>query len=171
MPVHGSKTSTVPVVTAAFGIFRRNPSDFLSQLVTMDETWLYHYDPETKQQSLDWWHSSSPRPKKIPSAKIHLTFWDRDGVVLIAYLPKGQTINMQYYSSLLVQLKDSLKEKCCGKVMKGGSRSCTTMPQLTRHFQPRRNWPTWASSVLVTHPILWIWPRQTTTCSLHRKNN
>ena len=32
--------------------------------------------------------------------------------------------------------------------------SCTTMPRLTRHLQPRRNWPTWASNVLITHPIL-----------------
>jgi len=29
----------------------------------MDETWLYHYDPETKQQSMEWRHSGSPRPK------------------------------------------------------------------------------------------------------------
>jgi len=29
--------------------FRSNPNDFLLRLVTMDETWLYHYDPETKQ--------------------------------------------------------------------------------------------------------------------------
>ena len=29
---------------------RRHANDFLSRLVTMDETWLYHYDPETKQQ-------------------------------------------------------------------------------------------------------------------------
>ena len=42
--------------------FRRNPNDFLSRLVTMDETWLYHYDPETKQQSMEWRHSGSPRP-------------------------------------------------------------------------------------------------------------
>jgi len=28
-------------------LFRRDPNDFLSRLVTMDETWLYHYDPET----------------------------------------------------------------------------------------------------------------------------
>jgi len=52
-----------------------------------------------------------------------------------------------------------------------GSCSCTTMPRLTGHLQPRRNWPTWASSVLITHPILWIWPCQTTTCSLDSKNN
>jgi len=25
--------------------FRHDPDDFLSRLVTMDETWLYHYDP------------------------------------------------------------------------------------------------------------------------------
>jgi len=50
-------------------IFRRDPNDFLSRLVTMDETWLYHYDPETKKQSIEWWHSGSPRPK-ILSAKI-----------------------------------------------------------------------------------------------------
>jgi hypothetical protein len=28
------------------------------------------------------------------------------------------------------------------------------MPRLTGHLQPRRNWPTWASNVLITHPIL-----------------
>jgi len=43
--------------------FRRDPNDFLSRMVTMDETWLYHYDPETKQQSLEWRHSGLPRPK------------------------------------------------------------------------------------------------------------
>ena len=43
-------------------------------------------------------------------------FWDQDG---IDYLPKGQTINAEYYSSLLVQLKDILKENHRGKFTKG----------------------------------------------------
>jgi len=43
---------------------RRDPNDFLSRLVTMDETWLYHYDAEIKQQSMKWRDSSSPRLKK-----------------------------------------------------------------------------------------------------------
>jgi len=46
-------------------------------------------------------------------------FWDQNSILLIDYLPKGQTINAEYYSFLLVQLKDTLKEKCCGKVIKG----------------------------------------------------
>ena len=45
-------------------------------------------------------------------------FWDQDDN-LIDYLPKGQTINAEYYSSLLVQLKDILNEKLLGKVTKG----------------------------------------------------
>ena len=52
-----------------------------------------------------------------------------------------------------------------------GSCSWTTMTLLTSHLQPRRNWPTKASSILITHRILRIWPRRTTTCSLDWKNN
>jgi len=39
-----------------------------------------------------------------------------------------------------------------------GCCSWTTMPRLTGHLQPRRNWPTWVSSILINHPILRIWP-------------
>ena len=44
---------------------------------------------------------------------------DQDGILLIDYLPKIHTINAEYYSSLLVQLNDILKEKRSGKVTKG----------------------------------------------------
>jgi len=87
-----------------------------AQLVTIDETWLYHHDPETKQQSMEWWHSGSPHPKKFPvqiaAGKVLVSiFWDQDGILLTDYLPKGQTLTTEYYSSLLVQLEDMLKEK------------------------------------------------------------
>jgi hypothetical protein len=42
-----------------------------ARLVTMDVNWLYHYDPETKQKSLEWLHSGSPRPKKLRVQKFH----------------------------------------------------------------------------------------------------
>jgi len=45
--------------------FRRDPNDFLSRLVTTDETWLYHYDRETNQQSMEWRHTGSPHSKKL----------------------------------------------------------------------------------------------------------
>ena len=69
-------------------------------------------------------------------------------------------------------MKDILKENrhAAGRSPRG-SCSCTTMLRLTGHLQPRRNRCIWASSVLITHPILRIWPLRTTTCSLDWKNN
>jgi len=82
--------------------FRRDPADILSRLVTMDETWLFIYDPETKQQSMEWRHSGSPRPKRFRVQKsvgkvLASIFWDQDSIILIDYFPKGQTINAEYY--------------------------------------------------------------------------
>jgi len=90
----------------------------------MDETYLYHYDPETKQQSMEWRHSGSPRPKKCRVQKsagkvLASIFWDQDGILLIDYLSRGQIINAEYYSSLLVELKDILKEKRREIITKG----------------------------------------------------
>jgi len=95
-----------------------------ARLVSTDETWLYHYDPETKQQSMEWWHSGTPRPKtsrdqKTAGKVLGSIFWDQDGILLIDYLPKGQTTNAEYHSSLLVQMKDILKGKRRGKINKG----------------------------------------------------
>ena len=39
---------------------------FPEKLVTMDETWIPLFNPETKRQSKQWKHSHSPPPKKIP---------------------------------------------------------------------------------------------------------
>jgi len=47
-----------------------------------------------------------------------LGFLGSDRILLIDYLPMGHTINAEYYSSLLVQLKNILKEKRRGKVIK-----------------------------------------------------
>jgi len=100
---------------------RRDPDDFLSQSVTMNETWFYRHDPETKQQSIEWWNSGSPRPKIFGvqkfAGKIRTSiFRDQDGILLIDYLPKGQPINAEYCPPLMVRLKVILKEKRCGKV-------------------------------------------------------
>jgi len=73
---------------------------------------------------MELWHSGSPRPKKFrvqKSAGKVLTsiFWDKDGFLFIDYLPKDQTINEENYSSLLVKLKEIMKEKRRGMFTKG----------------------------------------------------
>jgi len=92
--------------------------------MAMDETWLYHYNSETKQQSMEWRHSGSPHPQKFRVQNsvgkvLASIFWDQDSILLIDYLPKGQTINAECYSSLLVQVKCILKLKRRRKFTKG----------------------------------------------------
>ena len=57
-------------------------------------------------------------------------FWDQDGILLNDYFPKGQTINAEYYSSLLVQLKDILKKKAAGRSQRGVHRALATQKKL-----------------------------------------
>ena len=85
------------------------------------------YITMTRKQSNNHWSdgiAAHPAPKysecKNPMEKFSSRFfWDQDGILHIDYLPKGATINAEYYSSLLVQLKDILKEKRRGTVTKG----------------------------------------------------
>jgi len=44
--------------------------DFLSRIITGDESWCYGYDLKTKQQSSQWKSASSPRPKKGKASQI-----------------------------------------------------------------------------------------------------
>ena len=72
---------------------------FMETVVTGDETWIYGYDPETKQQSSQWKSPASPRPKKarqvrsnVKSMMIFFFFYIK-GIVHREFVPLGQTVN------------------------------------------------------------------------------
>jgi hypothetical protein len=50
----------------------RNELDLLKSVITCDETWIFTYDVETKQQSVYWKSPNSPRAKK--GCTSHLKF-------------------------------------------------------------------------------------------------
>ena len=45
--------------------YSANPEDFHTRLVTGDETWLHHWDLDTKKESMQWKRPGSPPPKKF----------------------------------------------------------------------------------------------------------
>ena len=78
-------------------LLEQDEEDFFGRLVTMDECWIYLYDPETKEMSKEWKHSKSPPPRKAKvqksAGKVMVSFFgDCRGVILTDYLAKGQTI-------------------------------------------------------------------------------
>jgi len=139
----GSKMSTVPVVWANLEIFRRDPNDFLSPLVTMDEIWLYYYDPKTKQQSMEWRHSGSPRPKKFRAQKPLEKFSPRffgiktaSSSLIIFQRAKLSTPSITHLCGC--KWRTLWRKNTVGRSPRGTC-SCTTLLRLTGHLQPRRN--------------------------------
>jgi hypothetical protein len=68
--------------------FNKNKTDFVVRFITMDETWIHHYTPESKQQSKQWTEADCSAPKKarsVPSAgKVMASvFWDAESILLI----------------------------------------------------------------------------------------
>ncbi|GFO06639.1 histone-lysine N-methyltransferase SETMAR [Plakobranchus ocellatus] len=87
---------------------------FLQRILTGDESWVHHYDPECKAQSNDYWHKTSPSPRNFKvdaSARKALfpVFWDMEGVVHMDFLEQGQTVNSERYISTLRALKLRLR--------------------------------------------------------------
>ena len=73
--------------------FNKNKTDFVRRFITMDETWIYHYTPESKQQSKQWTEAGCSAPKKtrsVPSAgKVMASvFWDAEGICLLIILKR-----------------------------------------------------------------------------------
>nr|XP_032528131.1 uncharacterized protein LOC116778294 [Danaus plexippus plexippus] len=101
--------------------FQADKENFLSRFVTMDETWIHHFDPETKQQSMTWKRASSPTPKKFKvsssAGKVMASvFWDAEGIIMVEYLEKGATITGSYYADQIRRLREAIKSKRRGKL-------------------------------------------------------
>ena len=93
-----------------------NSKGFLRRHVTVDETWIHYYTPETNNQSKMGTGPGESAPKKaktISSAGkvMPRIFWDSHGIILIDYLQKEKTITGEYYASLLDRFDAILKEK------------------------------------------------------------
>lgn len=105
-------------------LFEQNPDDFLQRFVTMDETWVHHYQPESKEQSKQWKRPGSPTPRKAKVIKsagkvMASVFWDAKGVLLLDFLESGKTITGVYYAQLLHRLRENIKAKRPGMLTKG----------------------------------------------------
>ncbi|KAJ4429271.1 hypothetical protein ANN_26274 [Periplaneta americana] len=98
--------------------------EFLDRIVTGDETWISHFTPETKQQSIHWRHSGSLVRTKFKQTlsvrKVMCTvFWDRKGILLIDFLSRGETVNADRYCETLRKLRRAVQNKRCGMLTAG----------------------------------------------------
>ena len=65
------KRARVVTSEQCLGMFQSNSKEFLRRYITVDETWIGYYTPETKTQSKMWTgpgESVAKKAKTIPSA-------------------------------------------------------------------------------------------------------
>jgi len=120
------KCTHMKISEQCFKCFNKNKTDFVHRFITMDETWIHHNTPESKQQSKQWTEAGCSAPKKtrsVPSAGkvMALVFWDAEGILFIDYLEKGNTITSEYYSNLLTRPDKKIREKRPGLQKKKSS--------------------------------------------------
>ena len=123
----------------------------MSSVITGDKCRVYKYDLETKQMSSQWNTSSSPRPKKAQQVNsnvktILIAFFDIDGLVHHEYVPRGQTVNKEFYETFLQCLRDAVHRHRPGKWRSGNwilhldnapaHRTVTTKECLVKHNIP-----------------------------------
>ena len=96
--------------------FGREGKDFLDCIITCDETWVHHITLESKRASKQWKRANTPPPKKFraiaSSGKVmESVFWDKRDVIHVDFLPRGATINSEYYCCVLCDVHMHLRKK------------------------------------------------------------
>ena len=84
----------------------------LEEIVTGDETWIYHFQPDSKAKNKVWVSSEGNRPViagrfKTSNDMLYAIFFDSKGPVLHIPVPKGSSVTGKFYrESVLTQLVD-----------------------------------------------------------------
>jgi len=174
MPERGSKTSTVPVIWATFGIFFG-----AIQMISCRDWWPWtkpRYITMTQRQSnnqLSGGIAAHPAPRNFECKNPLENFSPRFFGIKMASCSLITFQRAKLSTRSIAHLcwcnwRTFWRKNAAGRSPRG-SYSYTTVHRLTGHLQPRRNWPTWVCNFLITHHILRICPRRTTTCPLHWK--
>ena len=119
-----SEGHSSPVLSRELGAAHWESGTFFQRLVTGDETWVYHRDPESKMESMQWKHKTYPTPKNLGLKSLlakswKLFFWDEERLLLLEFMPQKTTITEQTYANTITALREAIKEKRRGKLSAG----------------------------------------------------
>jgi hypothetical protein len=77
------KRTRMKIYEKCLGRFNKTEIDLVRRFIPMDETWIHHYTPESKQQSNQWREAGCSAPKKTRCIASASVFWDAEGICLL----------------------------------------------------------------------------------------
>ena len=89
----------------------------MEEIVTGDETWIYHFQPDFKAKNKVWVSSEGDRRViacrcKTSNRMFYAIFFDSKGPVLQIPVPKGSSVTKKFYrESVLTQLVDFYQKR------------------------------------------------------------
>ena len=92
----------------------------MEEIVAVDETWIYHFQPDSKAKNKVWVSSEGDRPVmalccKTSNRMLYAIFFDSKGPVLQIPVLKGSSVTGKFHrESLLTQLVDFYQKRRLG---------------------------------------------------------
>ena len=107
------------LVTVSQELFDCSNADenFLKNVITGNETWVYSCDVETKVQSSLWMGKLSPPKNKARQSRSNVKvmcivfFYYWKGIVHYEFVPDGETVNKHFYLNVLKRLRVAVRRK------------------------------------------------------------
>ena len=120
--------------------------NFFNKIITVDVTWCFAYNPETKRLSSQWVREISSRPKKLKFQRSHIkTMWmicfDSLGVLHKEFVPEGKTVNTEFYKEKWIASCRAFNEFVQQRSTLEIRSSCTIMDPPTKLQDFPNFWP------------------------------
>ncbi|KAI6653995.1 histone-lysine N-methyltransferase SETMAR-like [Oopsacas minuta] len=105
--------------------FNNGNSRDVSKIITGDETWIYHYDPETKQKSRRRCENGEGPPTKgrrtqYIKKQMYANFFNTTGMKTVVPFEPGKTINSTWFTEKCLPLViEAMNLQCPGTGLRG----------------------------------------------------
>ncbi len=151
---------------------QRDPEGFFDNVITMDKSWVYCYDPEPKGKSSQWLPVGAARPQKAIRAQLTVksmlvSFFDKRGLVYHEFVRHPETVDRHVFVWILHRMRLSLRRRrqhmfANNRILLHMDNAPAHRVDITHTFLQRTN------ITLVPHPPTpQTWLRATFGSSLH----
>ena len=94
----------------------RRDATILDRIVTTDESWVFWFDPNTKQADMQWLTKNQPRHTKALRSRSQqkcmlCLFFDARGMVFMEFLDRDERMDSDLYISILKKVREAIRRK------------------------------------------------------------